>query len=387
MTTLEARVEQRLAEFTAAASEVPGRRQAVADLEALVTTIDPVHDSSRLYEAKRDLRLAREELRRLESRDDEIQYLLDIAPFVKEYDTVEAVDETAKPTAPTSLLESFVSVTHKNSKNLVLQKYLAEIEKQPDAMNNKQEGKRYRLGRGLEAELTCEACDSYMVINGRESSLVCTNCGVSRDFIEMSEANLSYEQEVATDVVNYFAYKRLNHFTEWLNSLQAKENTDIPVEIVEAVKAEFKKARTTTRGEIKPAKVREYLKKLKLNKVGCAAVNIGHGHCGVRVSSSCVPGCRNFLGTAHFPAHFAAHFAAHISRGDYRRLFTMRWMARMLLADIWTCSCPARRRLSSVFSALRMPAGRRAGLALPREGRRRRALRGVRTRRRVEIGI
>jgi hypothetical protein len=180
-----------------------------------------------------------------------------------------AAEDTPGPgKAAPSLLESFVCVTHKSSKNLVLQKYLAEIEKQHDALPNGTQP------RGIEQELTCQACDSHMVINTRESSLVCTRCGVSRDFMEMSEANLSYEQEVTTDVVNYFAYKRLNHFTEWLNSLQAKENTEIPPEIVEAVKAEFKKARTTTRGEIKPAKVREYLKKLKLNKVRpCAMAN------------------------------------------------------------------------------------------------------------------
>ena len=46
----------------------------------------------------------------------------------------------------------------------------------------------------------------------------------------------------------------------------AQENTEIPQSVVDAVKAEFKKARATTRAEIKPTKVREFLKKLKLNK-------------------------------------------------------------------------------------------------------------------------
>lgn len=46
----------------------------------------------------------------------------------------------------------------------------------------------------------------------------------------------------------------------------AQENTEIPASVVDAVKAEFKKNRATTRAEIKPAKVKEFLKKLKLNK-------------------------------------------------------------------------------------------------------------------------
>lgn len=48
--------------------------------------------------------------------------------------------------------------------------------------------------------------------------------------------------------------------------MRTQENTEIPASVVDAVKAEFKKTRTTTRAEIKPSKVREFLKKLKLNK-------------------------------------------------------------------------------------------------------------------------
>ena len=48
--------------------------------------------------------------------------------------------------------------------------------------------------------------------------------------------------------------------------MTSQENTEIPEAVINAVKAEFKKARTTTRADIKPTKVREFLKKLKLNK-------------------------------------------------------------------------------------------------------------------------
>lgn len=47
----------------------------------------------------------------------------------------------------------------------------------------------------------------------------------------------------------------------------AQENTEIPAAIIDAVKAEFKKNRVNTRADIKPNKVREFLKKLKLNKL------------------------------------------------------------------------------------------------------------------------
>ena len=48
--------------------------------------------------------------------------------------------------------------------------------------------------------------------------------------------------------------------------LQAKENTEIPQEVIDALKQEFRKAKATTRCEIKPARVRAYLKKIGLNR-------------------------------------------------------------------------------------------------------------------------
>ena len=242
MSTLESRIEQRLAGFGAACESLPGLRACVA----------------RLLPTDTGYAAAAEQLRRTELvAEEEVKYLLDIAPLVLEYDTVQTVDQgTNVPRG----LESFVRVTHKSSKNMVLQKYLAEVEKHPDALPSGIEP------RSMQREMTCEACDAPLLFNTREAELVCPGCGISRVFFELSEANLSYEQEVNTDVINYFAYKRLNHFTEWLNSLQAKENTEIPDDVIDAVRAEFKKARATTRGEIKPAKVRDFLKKLRMNK-------------------------------------------------------------------------------------------------------------------------
>ena len=246
MTTLEARIDGRLAEFRRA-------RESLPDLRRRADALGPDHPdrATSLDEVARAERMC----------DDEIQYLLDIAPLVRAYDTVHAVDPGQQDAAAAGRgLESFIRVTHKSNKNLVLQRYLAEVEKQPDALPSGMQP------RAMDKEMVCDECDAALLFNSREAALVCPRCGVARDFLELSEANLSYEQEVNTDVVNYFAYKRLNHFTEWLNSLQAKENTEIPDSVIEAVRAEFKKARATTRGEIKPAKVRDFLKKLRLNK-------------------------------------------------------------------------------------------------------------------------
>lgn len=210
--------------------------------------------------------------------DDEVQYLLDALPFIREYHDTSAAPVPASPPAapapppPPAVpggLSGVVQVTHTTNKNNVLQRYLMHVENKVDpqtiaAVASEHHAAATRHPR--EAEYFCPQCDAGMAHHSRESMLVCPRCGLCKAFTEMNASNLTYEQEIHQDVVTYYAYKRLNHFSECITSLQGKENTDIPQHVIDAVKAEFKKIRTTTRAEINPAKVREFLKKLKLNK-------------------------------------------------------------------------------------------------------------------------
>lgn len=245
--TLESRYAEKLAAF----------RQASADVDArLAAATDPA--------ARRALEIEKNRLQ-----EEETAYMLDSMPFIKEYASDAAAVEDSADAVVAGPLANFVAVTHKSNKNNVLQRYLMHVEKQVDrttvaALNAHEESSMKRHPR--EAEYFCKVCDAGMTYHARESMLVCQGCGACTAFTEMSTSNLTYEQEVNLDVVTYFAYKRVNHFCEWLNSLQAKENTEIPQAVIDAVKAEFKKTRTTTRADIKPSKVREFLKKLKFNK-------------------------------------------------------------------------------------------------------------------------
>ena len=66
--------------------------------------------------------------------------------------------------------------------------------------------------------------------------------------------------------ISYFSYKRINHYTEWLNQIQGKETTDIPEHVFEAILSEFKKQRVVDLSTVTRQKVKEILKKLKINK-------------------------------------------------------------------------------------------------------------------------
>jgi hypothetical protein len=112
----------------------------------------------------------------------------------------------------------------------------------------------------------CPRCpDSNIFQFNDTSELVCDNCGTVIDVLISEELTYKEEQETSEKVINY-SYKRDNHFNEWLSQFQAQEMTTIPPEVIESLRTEFKKTKIKNVQEITHAKVRGFLKKLKLNK-------------------------------------------------------------------------------------------------------------------------
>jgi predicted nucleic acid-binding Zn-ribbon protein len=109
----------------------------------------------------------------------------------------------------------------------------------------------------------CSDCGSEMVFSNNEALFTCPQCGF-QEFVLVDSDKPSYKDPPRE--VSYYAYKRINHFNEWLAQIQAKESTDIPQEVFEAILTELKKERITELGNIKTSKIREILKKLKFNK-------------------------------------------------------------------------------------------------------------------------
>ena len=109
----------------------------------------------------------------------------------------------------------------------------------------------------------CDSCQTEMEIKKLDGIIVCTTCGFSKLHTTTSNKP-SYKESIPEN--NYFAYKRINHFNEWLSQFQAKESTDIPQEVFDLLIQEIKKARILNMAKVSPNKIREYLKKLGLNK-------------------------------------------------------------------------------------------------------------------------
>lgn len=109
----------------------------------------------------------------------------------------------------------------------------------------------------------CSKCNSEMIMCLNEANLTCSKCGY-QEFILVDSDKPSYKDPPRE--VSYYAYKKINHFNEWLAQFQAKESTEIPQEIYDEILVQLKKERITNMGSLKPTKLREILRKMKCSK-------------------------------------------------------------------------------------------------------------------------
>ncbi len=107
----------------------------------------------------------------------------------------------------------------------------------------------------------CPVCNTEMFMN--DTYLDCPDCGY-RDFILVDSEKPSYKDPPRE--ISYYAYKKINHLNEWLAQFQAKETTEISQAVLDAIRAELRKERIVDMSKLKPSKLKEVIKKLKLNR-------------------------------------------------------------------------------------------------------------------------
>jgi predicted amidophosphoribosyltransferase len=109
----------------------------------------------------------------------------------------------------------------------------------------------------------CKVCGHFCTTDEDEGVMICDKCGAQQKIL--IENDLPSYKEPPREIT-YFAYKRINHFNEWLAQFQAKETTDIKEDIFEKIKTELKKEKIIDMKTLKATKVRDILKKLSLQR-------------------------------------------------------------------------------------------------------------------------
>jgi hypothetical protein len=109
----------------------------------------------------------------------------------------------------------------------------------------------------------CKVCKNSMTCLQYDAIIVCNFCGYQE--LLLVEQNRPILKQNTKDT-SHFCYKRINHFREWCNQVQGKESTDIPDEIFEKILIEIKKEKITDLKKITYLKMRDILKRLRINK-------------------------------------------------------------------------------------------------------------------------
>lgn len=103
-------------------------------------------------------------------------------------------------------------------------------------------------------------CNGEKILSHNDSSMVCQKCGLSEPIL-LTNDKPNYKEPVQDS--GTYAYKRSNHLTEILSQLQAKESTDIPSSVFDAIYRELQKCKID-KNDLDIFRLRRILKKQDL---------------------------------------------------------------------------------------------------------------------------
>lgn len=201
---------------------------------------------------KTNLEKLRQDRERINSGQDEIEYLLESSSIMMNYLIIEERES--------ELLQSnHLSEEHNaelnemyKQKSLLIDTYLSKFD--PSYSNQK---------RQLNPDsISCAECKVPFTVD--RSFLVCPNCGICQQTVEQA-TELSYKELQDFDYRPQFTYDKMTHLEDWLRRFQAKENRSIPQEILDKVLLEANKERVQDLNTLTEDKIKRYLKKLNLN--------------------------------------------------------------------------------------------------------------------------
>jgi len=239
----------------------------------------------KMMSLKDDINILKKEIKGIENQNENIKYLLDTGSLLFQYynninDT--AVGKIKKYKPKTKGLSSEKTVMeYFQKKEVVIESSKAVVNDVEDDKKQKYDHQHLSRAKIYDKYLAkteenyinnsdsddnldlCPKCNVERTLYLSEGIMVCKNCG-EQTFVIIDSDKPSYKDPPRE--ICYFAYKRINHFNEWLAQFQAKESTDIPQEVYDQILVELKKERIENMADLQPQKLREILKKLKKNK-------------------------------------------------------------------------------------------------------------------------
>ena len=230
-----------------------------------------------IWRFERDAEALEKRVKSIENDSDLMDYYLRTGDILYNYydmqDKIQTGNATfnttkAKPGSILAILEEVAQQEGQEVKNIVVGPTSQKGHQRNQLLNDYLQLEDPAMARNNVEEYddpwtNCEHCGNEMIMCLNEANLTCSKCGY-QDFILVDSDKPSYKDPPRE--VCYYAYKKINHFNEWLAQFQAKESTEIPAEIYDAILLQLKKERITNMSSLKPTKLREILRKLKASK-------------------------------------------------------------------------------------------------------------------------
>jgi len=245
--------------------KIPQLQEEKQKLKDYIRSLTP-QQVEEIIETKDKIKSIQKEINRLKI--EKKQYFLNNSRYVFDYfEQKQQISTIEKPSQHDEVIHSFFKIKSKDNEgsNIHSNKYL--------------QSKHYytKYWRNVNNELSniqdfivpsdiCEYCkEGELIPQDEEGILICNNEQCSK-FITYIVDGAKPNNKDPPNEVSYTAYIRLNHFKEILSQFQAKETTQIPEEVMDAIKARIKKERITDVSTLNYNKMRDILRKLGLNK-------------------------------------------------------------------------------------------------------------------------
>lgn len=186
-------------------------------------------------------------------------YLLENYDDLFNYFTIK--QDIEKNNNPKKLIHNFFN-KKKNDEHINEHEYNNSIEKYIKKNNFELYSSQY-MSKENDEVISCSKCGKgELITSNHDGIMICNNCYVIFKYL-ISNDKPSYKEPPKE--ISFYAYRRINHFKEILAQFQAKESTDIPIEIIENIRNQIKKERIDIE-TLSNKDTKNILKKLKYNK-------------------------------------------------------------------------------------------------------------------------
>lgn len=231
--TLDAKHEQMITHYSNLREKIPFLKKKLSDNETRLSSLtDSVKDNLEKFQIQNENEKIIREIKNIENSRNENIYCMQAMDHLFEY----------------------YNNDNKNNRLDIYEEYLQIL----DPTYRTKDQKKTMIN-------WCQKCDVERHLDSTDGLIICSKCGLT-DNIIVENTKQSYADGAAAQENNYFSYKKITHFKEWIEQSQGKERTEIPKDVFKRLLEKIKEERITNHKKLNQDKIKRYLRELDYSK-------------------------------------------------------------------------------------------------------------------------